>query len=75
MSTDEAAFDELAGNLADTDFDAVERGSLRAEWTDDGQRVAVSAMDGDDTITYNGEDLVRATSGPELRDAREPDAV
>lgn len=74
MTPDEAAFDGLAGDLAGTDFDAVEREGVRAEWTDDGQTVTVTALEGQVTVTYHAEDLVRATSASELRAAREPDA-
>jgi hypothetical protein len=66
-------FDRLAYELAETDFDAVERDDLRAEWTDDGGAVTVSDLGDESEVVYNAEDLVRATSSRELSDAREPE--
>lgn len=73
MTLGDDAFDKLAFALSETDFDAVERDGLRAAWSADGTEVRVSELDGDRTITYNGEDLLRATSDAELSNAREPD--
>lgn len=66
-------FDRLAAAIADTDFDAVERDGLRAEWTADGTEVTVRDLDSGEEVVYNADDLVRATSDRELNDAREPD--
>jgi hypothetical protein len=65
-----ATIDRLAGDLAETDFDAVERDGYRAAWTDDDATVVVRDLVTDETVTFDGEDLVRATSDRELRDAR-----
>ena len=75
MALGDDDFDRLAHDLSETDFDAVERDGLRAEWTADGTEVTVSALDGDDVVVYNAEDIVRATSDRELSDAREPNPV
>lgn len=72
MALGDNEFDRLAHELAETDFDAVERGGLRAEWTPDDTAVVVHELDGDTSVAYNAEDIVRATSDRELRDAREP---
>jgi hypothetical protein len=69
MTLDEDA-DRLAHELTETEFDAVERDGLRAEWTDDDARVAVRELSTGRAVTYDGEDLVRATSDQELRNAR-----
>jgi hypothetical protein len=69
MSLGEDA-DELAQALSETEFDAVERGGLRAAWTADGTRVEVTDLETDETVAYDAEDLVRATSDVELRNAR-----
>lgn len=66
-------FDRLAHQLSETDFDAVEREGLRAEWVAEGTTVVVNELEGEGEVRYNAEDLVRATSDQELRDAREPD--
>ncbi|MFB6183753.1 MAG: hypothetical protein ABEI96_04290 [Haloarculaceae archaeon] len=73
MSLGDDAFDRLAHALSETDFDAVERDGLRAEWTADGTEVTVRNLDGDEAVVYNADDLVRATSDRELSDAREPE--
>ncbi|WP_323675720.1 hypothetical protein [Halorubellus sp. PRR65] len=62
--------DVLAYELAQTDFDAIERDGLRAAWSADGTTVAVSELDGDDETEYSAEDLVRATSDREVSHAR-----
>lgn len=73
MSLGEDPFDRLAHGLSETDFDAVERDGLRAEWTDDDTEVVVRDLETDRRVVYNADDLVRATSDRELNDAREPD--
>lgn len=66
--------DEIAYELAQTDFDAVERDRLRAAWSTDGTTVTVSDLDDGDEMAYDAEDLVRATSDREVSHARnEPD--
>jgi hypothetical protein len=65
--------DELAYELAQTDFDAVERDGYRAEWTGDGTQVRVRDLETDDEIWYHAEDLVRAESDREVSDARMPE--
>jgi len=72
MALGDDAFDRLAHDLSETDFDAVERDGLRAEWTADGTEVTVHALENGDAVVYNADDLVRATSDRELSDAREP---
>jgi hypothetical protein len=75
MTLGDDTFDRLAHDLSETDFDAVERDGLRAEWTADDTEVTVRALDGDDVVVYNADDIVRATSDRELSDAREPNPV
>jgi len=70
IGKDEA--DRLAAALVDTDFDAVERGGYRAAWTGDGEQVHVTELEGEDEVVFNGEDLVRAASDTDVRNAREP---
>jgi hypothetical protein len=65
-------FDQLAHALTETEFDAIERDGLRAEWTADGTEVTVRELDGGMRVVYNADDLVIATSDRELNDAREP---
>lgn len=72
MSGSDDPFDRLADDLARTEFDAVERDGLRAAWSDDGLSVVVSALDGEESVTYGAEELVRAASAREVRHAREP---
>jgi hypothetical protein len=72
MALGDDTFDRLAHDLSETDFDAVERDGLRAEWTADGTEVTVRSLDGGEAVVYNAEDIVRATSDRELNDAREP---
>ena len=62
--------DQLAHDLTETDFDAVERDGYRAEWHDEDSEVAVRDLATDEVVTYNAEDLFRATSEQELRNAR-----
>ena len=66
--------DRLAAALADTDFDAVERDGFRAAWTSEGDRVRVTGLESSEEIFFDAEDLVRAESDTEVRNAREPDA-
>lgn len=70
MSIGDNAPDRLAYDLAQSDFDAVERGGYRAEWGDDDSTVEVVLLDGDEHIVYDGEDLLRAESDTEVRNAR-----
>ena len=65
-------FDQLAHALTETEFDAIERDGLRAEWTADGTEVTVRELEGGMRVVYNADDLVIATSDRELNDAREP---
>ena len=62
--------DGLALELTETDFDAVERDGYRAMWTDADTHVAVTDLGTGDSVVYEAEDLVRATSGREVRQAR-----
>ena len=64
--------DRLAATLADTDFDAVERDGYRAAWTEDGEQVLVTRLESGEEIFFDAEDLVRAESDTEVRNAREP---
>ena len=75
MSNGEDDFDLLAHALvqAKFDFDAVERGRLRAEWTDDDAEVVVVDRDTGETVRYSGDDLVVATSDREVGNARQPE--
>jgi len=73
MPANDDEYDELARALVETDFDAVERGGLRAEWSDEGDSVQVQDVDAGETVLYNADDLVRAASDREARDAREPE--
>lgn len=70
MTLGETDADLLAYELAQTDFDAVERDGLRAAWSADSRSVTVSELDGSDAFEYDGEDLVRATSDREVSNAR-----
>jgi hypothetical protein len=72
MGLGDNEFDRLAHDLSETDFDAVERAGLRAEWTPEDDAIVVRSLDAEEGVAYNGEDIVRATSDRELRDAREP---
>ena len=75
MSIGADAYDELAHALVETsfDFDAVERGSLRAEWTEDGLEVRVTDADSGESVIYSGDDLALATSDREVENARQPE--
>jgi hypothetical protein len=64
------AADAIAYDLSETEFDAVERDGLRAAWAADGSRVEVTDIESGETVAYDAEDLVRATSDAELRNAR-----
>ncbi|MFB6154506.1 MAG: hypothetical protein ABEJ22_01335 [Haloferacaceae archaeon] len=65
-------FDDLARALVETDFDAVERDGLRAAWSPEGDRVTVTHTETGEEVVYNPDDLVRAVSDAEVRNAREP---
>lgn len=75
MSLGEDEYDTLAHALVETefDFDAVERGQLRAEWTDDNRAVTVVDQETGDEVIYTADDIVLATSNQELRNARVPE--
>lgn len=64
--------DKLAYALVQTDFDAVERNDFRAEWNEEGTHVEVTDLESGENYIYNGEDLVRAESDREVRNARQP---
>jgi hypothetical protein len=70
MATGDDDPDRLAHDLTETTFDAVERDGLRAEWSDDDTHVVVENLATGESVTYDGEDLIRATSEQELRNAR-----
>lgn len=76
MSNGGDEFDALAQALVgiDHDLDAVERGSLRAEWTEDNRAVIVVDRETGDEVVYSADDLVLATSDQELRNARVPES-
>ena len=62
--------DRLAYALTATDFEAVEREGMRAEWSADATRVVVRDLDTGEETVYNADDLVRASSDPEVNNAR-----
>ena len=64
--------DELAHALVGTDFDAVEHDGLRAEWTPNDTAVEVTDLDSGESMIDDAEDLVRAASDREVRNARTP---
>ena len=66
------AYDRLARALvvSEADFDAVERGGLRAFWTNENRSVAVVDRETGEEIVYTADDLVLATSVRELQNAR-----
>jgi hypothetical protein len=72
LGTDEQ--DELAYDLVRTDFDAVERNGYRAAWTPDNTTVVVADRQTGDKRRYDGEDLLRAASDTDVRNARNPTA-
>lgn len=76
MSTGDQDFDDLAHALVETtyDFDAVERGRLRATWSEDNTEVIVLDRETDRTVRYSAEDLVLATSEKERENARQPES-
>lgn len=76
MSLGEDDSDELAYALVNTEFDldAVERGSLRAEWTEDNESIRVTDTETGEERVYTADDLVLATSDQEVRNAREPES-
>lgn len=69
-------FDRLAYALANAafDFDAVEHDRYRAAWSEDGTSVTVEHLDSGEVVGYTADDLVVATSDPELQDARWPES-
>ena len=75
MSLGADAFDELAYALVEStyDFDAVERGRLRASWSDDGTGVTVVDRETGEEVRYSADDLVLATSDREVGNARQPE--
>lgn len=72
MALGRDAFDRLAYDLSETDFDAVERDGYRAEWTEAGDAIVVRELGTDTELEYDAEDLVRATSDREVSNARNP---
>lgn len=70
MTLGETEADAIAYELAQTEFDAVERDGLRAAWSLDGTVVTVSELDDGDEMEYDAEDLIRATSDREVSHAR-----
>ena len=74
MSLGKELFDKLTHSLVESqfDFDAVEQGDFRAEWTDDGTEVAVRNQRTAETVIYTADDHVLATSDREVRNARQP---
>lgn len=70
MSLGDDTPDKLAYDLAQSDFDAVERDGYRAEWSDDDSAVEVFEVGAAERIAYNAEDLLRAESDTEVRNAR-----
>lgn len=77
MTLGRDAFDALAFALVESefDFDAVERGDLRAEWTADNVAVSVTDRTTGDEVVFSADDLVLATSDREVRNAREPESA
>ncbi|EJN57885.1 hypothetical protein [Halogranum rubrum] len=71
MSLGDDTPDKLAYDLAQTNFDAVERDGYRAEWSDDDSAVEVFEVGTDERVAYNAEDLLRAESDVEVRNARD----
>ena len=63
------ATDRLARALvvSEADFDAVERGDLRAFWTDANQSITVVETVTGEEIVYTADDLVLTTSARELQ--------
>jgi hypothetical protein len=70
IGKDEA--DRIAAALVATDFDAVERDGFRAAWLPEGDKVRVTDLDSDEEVLFDAEDLVRAESDTEVRNARDP---
>jgi len=71
MSLGEDTRDALAYDLVQSDFDAVERDGYRAVWAADNTTVVVTDIDTGETERYKAEDLLRAASDREVRNARE----
>lgn len=67
--------DRLAYDLARTDFDAVEREGYRPEWTREDTAVSVADLGTGEAVVYDAEDLVRAASDREVRNARTTDVA
>jgi len=76
MSKETDDFDALAHALVSTEyeFDAVERGSLRAEWSAGNEEVTVRDRETGDEVRYSADDLVLATSDREVGNARQPES-
>ena len=70
MSLGMTEFDRMAHDLAQSDFDAVERDGYRAAWAAEGSRVEVIELETGETVTYDADDLVRAASDREVENAR-----
>jgi len=62
--------DRLAHELVQSEFDAIERDGLRAEWIEEDSRVEVTELETGESITYDADDLVRAASDREVENAR-----
>lgn len=77
MSVGDNPFDRLAYALVNAtfDFDAVERGRLRATWTEDDHGVTVLDTETGERVSYSADDLVLATSEREVENARSPEAT
>ncbi len=71
MSLGDDTPDKLAYDLAQTNFDAVERDGYRAEWSDDDSAVEVFEVGTDVRVAYDAEDLLRAESDTEVKNARD----
>jgi len=76
MSKGTDDFDALAHALVSTEyeFDAVEQGSLRAEWSAGNEEVTVRDRETGDEVRYSADDLVLATSDREVGNARQPES-
>jgi len=76
MSKGTDDFDALAHALVSTEyeFDAVEQGSLRAEWSAGNEEVTVRDRETGEEVRYSADDLVLATSDREVGNARQPES-
>ncbi|WP_336001335.1 hypothetical protein [Halorientalis halophila] len=72
MAIGEDERDALAYELARSKFEAAERGGYRAEWTAGDTAIEVREMGGGDGVVYDAEDLLRAESDREVKNARTP---